>query len=625
LADFLRAARATKAKFLLTSRRDERDWLGRDLPARITLPPMPMQEMLELTRELARPHQRHIEDIDDWRPLLRFTEGNPLTLTVLVGQALRVGLKTRTQIEAFVERLRAGEAVFDDEVSEGRTRSLGASLNYGFENAFNEAERKQVALLRLFQGLIDVGGLTWMGNPEGHWCLPEVRGLTREEGIALLDRAAAIGLLTAHGGGYYRIHPALPWFFRRLFEEHYAGRQLEATRAFVEAMGELGYYYHREYEDGNRDVISALSAEEANLLHARRLARVHGWWDPVTRTMQGLRVLYRHAGRRAEWARLVEEIVPNFVDPTTDGPLPGREEEWSLVTGYRVGLAMEAMNWPEAERLQGKRVAWDRQCASGSLAVPTDRLDSAALNRIRALAVSVEALGHIRREQDQAECVAAYEEALLLAQRIGDDARAAISAFNLGHAYLELPRLRDLDRAERWYRRSLEQVPKNDWLGQARCHNQLGRVAHERFEQARSSGKPEVEPHRLIDGALREYHTALDLLPPSATSDLAVTHHQLGVVYSDAGDLDRALHHYRESIRLAEMHGDFYGAASTRYNVALALASAGRLRDALEYSYSALSIYQTYGDRLSKQLARTYRLIAELQLRLAPAAPAPPR
>jgi hypothetical protein len=99
-------------------------------------------------------------------------------------------------------------------------------------------------------------------------------------------------------------------------------------------------------------VIGALAAEEANLLHARQLARRHGWWDRITSTMQGLRMLYAHTGRRAEWARLVAEIVPEFVDPQTDGPLPGREEAWSLVTDYRVRLAREMRNWPEAERLQ---------------------------------------------------------------------------------------------------------------------------------------------------------------------------------------------------------------------------------------------------------------------------------
>src|SRR5262249_38871808 len=43
LADFLRALRdGPQAKILLTSRRDERGWLG-DLPARIAVVPMPME------------------------------------------------------------------------------------------------------------------------------------------------------------------------------------------------------------------------------------------------------------------------------------------------------------------------------------------------------------------------------------------------------------------------------------------------------------------------------------------------------------------------------------------------------------------------------------------------------
>ena len=33
-------------------------------------------------------------------------------------------------------------------------------------------------------------------EPKANWCLPEVRGLTFEAGIALLDRAAEVGLLT---------------------------------------------------------------------------------------------------------------------------------------------------------------------------------------------------------------------------------------------------------------------------------------------------------------------------------------------------------------------------------------------------------------------------------------------
>jgi hypothetical protein len=222
--------------------------------------------------------------------------------------------------------LRAGEPVFKDEKSEGRTRSLGAALSYGFENAFTDAERRQLALLHLFQGFVDVEALKLMGNAEEEWHLSEARGLDREAGICLLDRAAEVGILAAFGEGHYSIHPALPWFFKNMFDEYYADSAVRAERAFAEAAANLGDYYFWKYQEGTRSVIGILSVEEANLLHARHLARTHGWWDAVISTMQGLRTLYDHTGRSAEWASLVEEIVPDFIDPTHGAPSPAERE-----------------------------------------------------------------------------------------------------------------------------------------------------------------------------------------------------------------------------------------------------------------------------------------------------------
>jgi tetratricopeptide (TPR) repeat protein len=623
LADFLRAARGTKARFLLTSRRDERAWLG-DLPARVTLPPMPMRERVQLARALAEKRERRLSDADvgAWRPLLDFTQGNPLTITVVVGQALRDGLKTEEEIKAFVAQLRAGEARIEDEESAGRTRSLAASLSYGFEHAFDEHERRQLALLHLFQGFVDVDALRLMGNPEADWCLDAVRGLTREAGIRLLDRAAEVGLLTAHGGGYYTIHPALPWYFKGLFDAHYPAAPIpqsaiqnprSAARAFVEAMGALGNYYTREYVQGNRDVITPLAAEEANLLHARQLARANGWWPCVIKTMQGLDQLYDHTGRRAEWRHLVEEIVDDFVDPATGGPLPRREEQWSLVTEYRVRLAMEARQWTEAERLQRVCVDWERQRAAPALARPPEALDGAQRNDIRTLAVSLEQLGQIQRELGQAECVKAYEEAIPLYQRIGDQAAEAVAAFNLGHAYKDLPAIRDLDQAERWYRRSLELRDERDRLGRGKGHYTLGHIARERFEEAREADAPQEELLRHLNAAAQFYHQALALLPPDAVDDLAVAHNQLGIIYAEAGDFDRALPHWREAIRSHEGAGNLYAAAQTRGNVALALAQAGRLPEARAYAQAALRNFATYGPGAAAEVQETRGLIAEIE------------
>ncbi len=382
-------------------------------------------------------------------------------------------------------------------------------------------------------------------------------------------------------------------------------------------MGELGNYYWHEYNQGNRDVIDLLTAEEANLLHARQLARTHGWWWRITSAMQGLRVLYGHTGRRAEWARLVNEMVPDFVDAATDRPLPGREEQWSLVTEYRVRLAEEARQWAEAERLQLAQVEWTRQRAAPALAAPPESLDASQRNAIRTLAVSLEQLGNIQREQSKPECAKSYEEAIPLCQRIGDRPAEAVAAFNLGHAYKDIPALRDLAQAERWYRRSLELRDERDHLGRSKCLIVLGNVAWERFREARVADKPEEELLRHLNAALQFYYQALELTPPNAVNDLAVAHNQLGNIYLGAGDVDRALPHYREAIRYHETAGNLYAAAQTRFNVALALAGANRLADARAYADAALRNYETYGDRAAEMIQRTQGLIAAIEQRQA--------
>jgi tetratricopeptide (TPR) repeat protein len=611
LLGFLRTLRETKAKVLLTSRRDERSWLG-DLPTRIAVPPMPMTESLQLVRALAAKHGRQLTDIEDWRPLLVFAQGNPLTLTVLAGQALREGFKTKAQIGAFVTRLRAGEAAFPDEAGEGRSRSLGASLAYGFEQAFDEEERKKLALLHLFQGFVNVVVLCIMGDPETSWCLPTVRGLIREEGSALLDRAAEVGLLAAYGAGLYGIHPALPWFFKDLFEQLYQAEDLAAVRAFVEAMGGLGEDYWNEYQRGNRDIVAALRAEEANLLHVRHLARTHGWWDRVLSAMQGLRELYDHAGRRAEWKRLVEEIVPDFVDPESDGPLAGREKGWRVVTDYRVPLVREERQWTKAERLQTACVDWDRRRVAPALGRPTEELGVEERFAIRDLAVSLQALGHTYRELGRAESFSAYQEALEISERIGDWAVAAICAFNLGHACL-LPTLRDLEQAEHWYRRSLKLRDEGDRVGRGRSLGQLGFLIWQRFCEARATGQPEGELLQTLNEAARLCQEALDVLPVDAINDLAVAHHHLGVIYRGAGNFDRAVQHFREAIQYEERGGNFSAADQTRCSLATTLALTGRRADALEYAETALRGYESYGERAAADIENTCRLITAIR------------
>ena len=224
----------------------------------------------------------------------------------------------------------------------------------------------------------------------------------------------------------------------------------------------------------------------------------------------------------------------------------------------------------------------------------------------------MEQLGRIQRECQRETCVGAHEEALALYEQIGDRPAGAIGSLALGNAYMVIPAIRDLLQAERWYRRSLELADERDWLGRGQCHMQLGYVAFARFQEARSAGRPEGELLGYLNTALGFYHQALDLLPDNAVNELAVTYDQLGAIYRNAGDIDRAVPHYRESIRLNEASGNVYQAAGTRFNVALALAQSGRVADAREYARAALRNYETYGAGAAEMIQRTQQLLADL-------------
>ena len=206
LAEFLAAlASYTRCKVLLTSRRDEQEWLG-NLPKRLGLPPMPMLERLELAQAVAgrAGFGKQFLKVADWRPLLEFTQGNPLTVSVLVKQAVRDHRTTREQIAAFVAELAAGAAEVTDDPAQGRSASLAASLSYGFTRSFTEDERAILALLALFQGFADADDLCRMGTPSlDDGPVPAVTGLARDAGIGLLDRAAD---RPAHRAGQRPLH-----------------------------------------------------------------------------------------------------------------------------------------------------------------------------------------------------------------------------------------------------------------------------------------------------------------------------------------------------------------------------------------------------------------------------------
>ena len=202
-----------------------------------------------------------------------------------------------------------------------------------------------------------------------------------------------------------------------------------------------------------------------------------------------------------------------------------------------------------------------------------------------------------------------FQEALELYQRIQAGHEAAMLAFGVGQAYMDLPDLDDLDEAERLFQLSYHELGERDRLRRAIALGELGRIAHERFRRAPETPDALQERREALDRALVNYRQALALLPDDSIDNLALIHRRIGNIYGEAHEVASALHHYQQSIHHYETAGSRYDAAMTRYNAAVALAHHERFDDALPWAQAALRDYQTLGNPAAAEMAETQELI----------------
>lgn len=612
LRDFLRDVWSApgKGRILLTSRRDERGWLGENFPRRVAPPPLRRADRLALAEKLAE--ARGLNDrptMQALAPLLDYSAGNPMALTVLVGQALRAQLTTVAQVEAYVAALRRGEGRFTDDRDQGRARSLGASLAYGFDAAFSDTERKHLALLALCQGVAHPLVLMMMGHPKNPQQLTDCAGLSEDYWLGLLRRAAEIGLLTELGGGFFAIHPALPWFLHDLFERHWPGGGADDAApvlAWGLAVADFGNHFATAMNNGQRQALGPLRLLEGELRHALTLALQRGLANLALRALQGLRQVYQADGRWRAWRRLVEEARPLVADDAFH-PLPGREDEWSSWIDYASELAEVDRDHDHRLRMRHLSVEVDRQRAAIFLDAP--KTDDER-NAVRSLGASLQQLGAALADADDAAAAAVLLEANDLFSRIGDRNAEAIAAFNLGHAYMNITALRDLDAAADWYQTSLKLFDHD--AGRARCFGQLGQVALERFDEAIKAQADAAALTDLLRQAETAYQAALELIPADAHADLATGHNMLGQVYRRAGMIDAAANHYAAAVKHYLANDDRFGAGQTRCNMALLYAEHDQFANAKLYAAAALDDFRSYHGRAAADEADAEKLLADI-------------
>jgi tetratricopeptide (TPR) repeat protein len=221
-------------------------------------------------------------------------------------------------------------------------------------------------------------------------------------------------------------------------------------------------------------------------------------------------------------------------------------------------------------------------------------------------------LAEIQREQGSTSCVGLYRRALTLAELLEDSQLTCDCVFNLGHAYKDLEGIRDLDQAEQCYRRSLDLTATEDRTACAQCLNQLGATAFARFDEARKTKRSAEECLGHLENAHQYDTRALEMTPPNAFRSLAMTHRNLGIVYSSRGQIAAATGHYQESIRYCEITGDRFEAGQARSCLAKTLAQARHFPDAHEWAQAALRDFQAC-ESTDQEIIETLNLVQQIE------------
>jgi tetratricopeptide (TPR) repeat protein len=620
LQSFLKQSSEMGVKFLLTARGTEESWLDQTT-LRVGMPPLRGSEAIEFAARLvARSGQRAWNPEVLW-PILEFAAGNPLTLQVALATFFAHSEDYGSDsVQLFAKRLRENPIVLNYGAGNSRSRSLLASLRYGFDQSFSPDERRRLALVSLFRRYANTNVLFLMGHRpvdpaavglpdhDFSWTLPELEAETPGSLEQILTKATHLGLLTKSATNHFWLHPAIHLYLRSTFDSCYASanQASAAQQAFAEAVGVFAIVFTQGYGHGAREsTIDALMDEEENLRHALQLGHTHGWPQAEIGALHGLSTLLLHQGRTGQWASVLESVYADFVGQDF-GPVAGTEKWWSFVLDQRLRLAMGAGEIDLAEKM-ARRILDHERVETQTMDRMRSDLSPGEEKKLQYLAIATGRLADILRDKGSSESIALNEEALKIYDTIADRVGRAVRFLNLGHIYKNIPHLEDLDLAAEYYSKALDLYWKEDGLAQAQCLGQLGAVCLKRLEKEKNLNAPGSLASHYVEMAIEYYQRARELLPEDAHLDLGIVHNQLGASYRFfEEEFERAVSHFRQASKQVLLIGRTADCAGSRANTALLLMMMKRPEEAVAAAAEALEEFRSvdYRGPIMRQLEK---------------------
>ncbi len=566
---FIGELRKSKSALLITSRSEERWLSGPEVFVRCEVGGLRERDALQYADHLLAPHAqasaRRAAEPTAFKELIDNLGGHPLSLKLILP---RLSEASPSALLAELKSQAALPAGFG--ATEGRLKSLGASIHYSFRHLPEEDQRRLV-ILSLFEKVVSANILGTMKNVPAQFQGPDPNAWA-----ALLDQLSDLGLLTSIGGALYFLHPALPRYLGALWQSQaeavtdVSAEREAALRSLIGAAAIFAVYLKKQVDAGEAWMALAQIATLRPSLSAFLAAALErDLFTDAQALIQALDEYWDVAGLAFEAAAWCDQVIK------ATEPHPGQAPEietpahdlWLFVRGADAIRALGAGDLARAEEIyHGIEASFKRRdgekakrCLAfafhqlGRVAQARGRHDEAegwyqkslaieqALGNQPGIATSFHQLGMVAQDRGRhEEAEAWYKKSLVIEQALGDQPGIASSYHQLGIAALELGRL---DEAEGWYKNSLTILEAlSNQPGLAASYHQLGRIAQARghYDEAEGWYKRSL--------AIK---AALDNQPGLATS-----YHELGMVAQDRGRLDEAEGWYEKSLAIYEAMGE---------------------------------------------------------------------
>ena len=340
------AAAGPAGAVLITSRSPEH-WLG-DV-RRVEVGGLTAGEAIEYADVLLAPYPDAMRRRAhrSFAELMQWLDGHPLSMRLTLPH-----LNT-TDPQTLLAALHGGTPLPGGDDG-GRLTSLPACIAYSFTHLEPEHQRA-LPVVALFHGVADAQVLALLSQVDG---VPDqFREITAEAWGLILDRAAAVGLLTPLGAGMYRIHSALPAFLAarwRANDPDSYHTQTELTRsALLQAYAAFGRWLANQIRSGDAGLAFAILAAHWRTMGTQLgYAIEYGRWPEALAIAVPLRSFWDVQGLSEE-ARAWTDRVRLAVE-TADGTVPDLDTPagalWLFLVGEQANSQISAGQLDLAER-----------------------------------------------------------------------------------------------------------------------------------------------------------------------------------------------------------------------------------------------------------------------------------